>query len=415
VIANETFKENLEICLRTFKTHKLRTLLTMLGIIFGVGAVVGMLSIGEGAKREAVKLVQTMGQKHVILKIKDLPDEKLKEVRKFSAGLTDRDAHALAQAVPGARRVVSIREIPVDYVWNERGRSNARALAVNPEYQDVMNFSILRGRFFDKRDAGECRQVCVIGNGIARSIYGQMNPMGTAIKVDNLWYRVVGVVGSRWSSKESLKGLEAEEVDRVVYIPLTTARVKIPLKPDESPLQEIAITLESTQHIETIRDFVERMITRLHGNQADFTLTVPLLLLRQKQETQRIFNIVMGLIAGISLIVGGIGIMNIMLASILERIREIGLRRALGATRRQILVQFLTEAVVISASGGVLGIVLGWGIALAVSVFTDWTTVVAWWSIVLSVGVSAGVGIAFGYYPARHAAQFSPIRALRYE
>jgi putative ABC transport system permease protein len=408
-------REILAVCLAALATHKLRTLLSALGVFFGVGAVIGMLSIGEGAKREALNLIRLMGEKHLIVKVKPAepasPDRETKAVPR----LTERDLAALRAVLPGVRKASPLKALRGAEVTAERTRAQADVFAVAADYAALLNLRILRGRFFSPEDAREARPVCVLGNRLAMDLFAGRDPLGGLVKIRRTWYRVVGTTGKGFEAKGELKGLQVEEAERTVYLPLPAYRLREGIARGESPLDEIALSFDGLDHLPAKKALAERVLRRLHGDRDDAEVVVPLLLLKQRQETQRIFNIVMGCIAGISLLVGGIGIMNIMLASVLERVREIGIRRAVGARRREILLQFLIEASLISGSGGVLGILLGVGIAYAVGWLADWTTAVPLWSIGVSTGVSLAVGVGFGYFPASRAAALKPIEALRWE
>jgi putative ABC transport system permease protein len=255
----------------------------------------------------------------------------------------------------------------------------------------------------------------VLGHRARQDLLPFVDPVGQPVKIGETWFTVVGVLAPQDLAKESFEGVAIESADNSVFIPITTALEMFDRPRLASELDEIVLQVAPGASVEDASVVVTRVLEDLHGGQKDVTLLVPQELLAQSQRTRRIFNVVMGGIAGISLLVGGIGIMNIMLASVLERTREIGVRRAVGATRKDIRSQFLAEAVLISSVGGLLGVLLGFSIAYGVALFSDWSTVVTWASIVLAFGFSAAVGLLFGTYPAMNAARLDPIEALRYE
>jgi len=279
----------------------------------------------------------------------------------------------------------------------------------------MKNLTILNGVAFDQQDEADYAQVCVLGSAAKRSLFGFESAVGKKVKINNVWFSVAGVIADQTLAKEEFEGVKLQNSNNDVYIPLTTALKKIEFKPMESELDGLVLEVTDERKTQATALIVSRMLEKLHDGESDYSLVIPEQLLRQSQHTQRIFNIVMGCIAGISLLVGGIGIMNIMLANVLERTREIGVRRAIGARRRDIKLQFLIEAITISALGGLLGIVLGFAIAKMVVYFAGWSTIITPWSVALAFGVSTAVGILFGSYPAVQASRLSPIEALRYE
>ncbi len=408
------FWETLAVCRTALATHKLRTVLSALGVFFGVGAVIGMLSIGEGAKREALNLVRLMGDKHLIVKVRAAQDPPERE-GETAPRLTEGDQRALQAVLPGLRRVSPLKTLRNQEVLAERTRARADVYAVESDYATLMHLDLARGRFFTADDERRAEPVCVLGRRLALELFGGKDPLGGLVKVRRTWFRVVGTTGKRVEVRGELKGLQVEEAERAVYLPLTSYLLREGVGRGETPLDEIAFSFDDLLHLQEKKVLAERTLDRLHPDREVAEVVVPLLLLKQRQETQRIFNIVMGCIAGISLLVGGIGIMNIMLASVLERVREIGLRRAVGARRSEILLQFLLEASLIAGGGGVLGIVLGVAIAFLVGWLADWTTAVPLWSVFVATGVSLAVGVGFGFFPARRAAGLKPIEALRWE
>jgi putative ABC transport system permease protein len=397
------------------KTHKLRTFLTMLGIIFGVGAVISMLSIGEGAKKEALEIINLMGAKNIIIQNLEYDEDKLEEIREKSAGLSLKDLLSLKEGVPYIKHLSPQRLIKADFIRSADDTSDARVIGTDAMYPLTLNLFIDRGRFFDEYDNAQHANVCVIGHKAKRDLLAFKNPIGEKIKINNLWFEIIGTILKKGITKGEIEGFEIESISNDIYIPINTALKKFELDKHEPQLSEIAVTMEDPGYIRDAAVYVDRFLLRLHRDTKDYKIIVPEELLHQTEETQRIFNIAMGFIAGISLLVGGIGIMNIMLASVLERTREIGIRRAIGARQRDIMSQFIAEAVFISLVGGVIGIGAGAGISKVVSLYTHWKTLISILSILLSFGISVSVGLIFGIYPAYTASNLDPIEALRYE
>jgi putative ABC transport system permease protein len=409
-------RDAFEIGLANLRARRMTAALTMLGMVFGVGAVIAMQAIGAGAERQALALIDALGMRNVMVQVKEPTREPdLIELRKASAGLSERDARAIAEAVPAVARVVQKTTIETYRVLGEQGRGQPRVLGVSADYADLMNMDVAEGRFLDAEDVDTLAQVCVIGSAVRRDLLGFGPAVGRAIKVNERWLTVVGVLAPARGAGREVEGVRLTSTANDVYVPLTTAQRKFSAPLLKSPLDELVVETKAGDDPQRAAIAIDALLQQLHGGASDYTLVVPDALLEQSRRTQRLFNIVMGCIAGISLIVGGIGIMNIMLATVLERTREIGVRRAVGATARDIRSQFLLEALQISAAGGVLGIVMGMTIAQAVALYAGWDTVVTLPSIVLASGVSVAVGLASGLYPALRAAALDPIEALRYE
>ncbi len=408
-------RESLGSGLQSLKHHALRSFLAMLGIIFGVGAVIAMLSIGAGAEREALEIIDAMGLRNVVVKDKRFDREnELQEIRRKSAGLSSRDAQAIREAVPGAQLVVQKIEVETWKVLSPSGRAKPRVLGVSSDYPALVRVSLQEGRFFDRHDEEIHAAVCVIGDQVRRELFGFGEALGRPLKVNDQWLTVVGVLAAS-AGKREVQGVTLEGTTNDVYLPVTTAERRFTRPPLKSPLDELVVSVAEGNAVQESAAVVAAMLDRLHGGAADYTITVPEALLEQSQRTQRLFDIVMGAIAGISLLVGGIGIMNIMLATVLERTREIGIRRAVGARQADVRNQFVMEAFAVTVTGGLLGIAMGLAIAKGVAFYAGWKTIVTVWSIVLSVGVSAGVGLVFGIYPALRAARLDPVEALHYE
>jgi putative ABC transport system permease protein len=394
--------------------HKLRSSLTMLGMIFGVGAVIAMLSIGAGAERQAMQMIERMGLHNVLVRAKSLDSDEQEEIRKKSLGVAERDARAIIEAVPGVELTAPRVEIDAYKVMAQGTRVEAGVIGVSHRQAELSRLRVESGRFLDPLDEEEHAQVCVVGADVARDLFGYRPAVGQQLKINDVWFEVVGVL-SRWTGDESFEGVSIGNASTEIYIPVSTALRKFDRDPMESPLDEIIVRLDGSESPRVAAATIDSLLDRLHAGADDYEIIVPEELLEQSRRTQRLFNIVMGCIAGISLLVGGIGIMNIMLASVLERTREIGVRRAVGARRADIRLQFIIESFTISLLGGVAGVVMGVAIARVVAAWAGWPTVVTAVSILLSTGVSVVVGLASGIYPAVAAADLDPIDALRYE
>jgi putative ABC transport system permease protein len=409
-------REALASGLESLRHHALRSFLAMLGIIFGVGAVIAMLSIGAGAEKQALEIIDAMGLRNVVLKDKRFDREnELQEIRRKSLGLSPRDARAIRDAVPGVERVVAKIEVDTWKVLSPTGsRAKPRVLGVSADYPRLVKLPLREGRFFDQRDEEEYAPVCVIGDQVRRELFGFEPALGRPLKVNDEWLTVVGVLAPGGGRRE-IQGVTLQGTANDVYLPVTAAERRFGRVPLKAPLDELVVSVGPGTPVQESAAVVASLLDRLHGGAADYTITVPEALLEQSQKTQRLFDVVMGAIAGISLLVGGIGIMNIMLATVLERTREIGVRRAMGARQVDIRNQFVMEAFTVTVTGGLLGVAMGLAIAKGVATFAGWSTVVTLWSIALSVGVSAGVGLVFGIYPAMRAARLDPVEALRYE
>ena len=409
--------EALRSALSSLGTHKLRSALTMLGMIFGVGAVIAMLSIGAGAEREALALVERLGLRNVLVRAKRLTPAEQQEVRRRSPGLSDRDGAAIAEGVPGVHRVASrVRIEPYKVMSETRRATGVEVYGVEPAQAEISHLAVAEGRFLDPLDEREHGQVCVLGAAVRRELFGVGPALGQLVKVDDVWLEVVGVLaGDTGVGGETFQGVPLGSPAHELYLPAATAERKFERPVLESPLDEILVNLEPGVSAALAAAPIRNLLERLHGGAADYEIVVPEALLAQSRRTQRLFNLVMGCIAGISLLVGGIGIMNIMLATVLERTAEIGLRRAVGARRGDIRFQFVVEAFALSLIGGLTGIAAGLAIARTVAAFAGWHTVVTPAAILLATGVAMAVGLASGLYPATRAAALDPIEALHYE
>ncbi len=395
--------------------HKLRTILTLLGMIFGVGAVIAMLSIGKGAEREALQLIDSMGLRNIIVKNKHFEENRLKEIRESSIGLTLQDLNAAVETLPFLASYCASKQIVEYAVYSRLATTNARVRGVTPSYREMSKISMKEGRFIKPLDNQWFAKVCVIGSRIRQVLFPGINPIGKNLKINHVWLTVIGTIQDKSLSKNEFQGVALRGEQSNIYIPLQTALKVFQFKPLDAEIDEFRIRLKRGISSITSAATLEHLLNRRHKNTADFEIVVPEALLQQHKQTQRIFTIVMACIAGISLLVGGIGIMNIMLATVLERTREIGLRRAVGARQKDIQRQFILETFAISFIGGALGIIFGFARSSAISAFAGWAVGWSLSAIVLSVGVCALIGLIFGIYPAVQASKLDPIKALRHD
>ena len=413
-------RETFTSALSNLATHKMRTGLTMLGMIFGVGAVIAMLSIGAGAEEKAMEAIGRLGLRNVIVKTKEVKAEERQEIRKKSLGVSLRDGEAILEAVPNIERVLPRVEVKPYKIMATGTKTKGKVFGVSSRYSEVADVKLDAGRFFDARDEQEHAQVCVIGQEIRRNLFGYGPVIGKQLKVNDVWLEVVGVLasdpaGGSAGASQDAAAAASTSTSKQIWIPVTTAMRKFDRDPLDSPVDELMVTVKEGVSTRATAQVIEPLLQRLHGGADDYEVVIPEALLEQSRQTQRIFNIVMGSITGISLLVGGIGIMNIMLASVLERTREIGVRRAIGATRKDIRSQFVIESFAISLIGGFAGIIIGIVLARIVAAYAGWPTVITVSSLLLSTGVSVSVGLISGIYPATRAAELNPVEALRYE
>ncbi len=445
----EKYFHNLNIALEAVIDNRFRSVLTALGIIFGVAAVIAMLAIGTGARQEILDQMKMVGINNIIIRPIWAEDDNRDESMKgrFSPGLTLQDVESIARIVPTVQRVSPEVEISA-YAMRSGIRRPVRVAGVTPDYFDVFLLGLARGSMFTPMQIQDGAPVAIIGNNIRAIFFGNTDPIGKQIKAGNNWLTVIGVVEDRMVTEDAVRSLGVSEFNNVIYVPVQTmllrfkdrsvvkidqiqsmrisgrgGRMMISSGNDEDAekfenyhqLDRAVVQVESSEQLIPTANVVRRMLVRRHNNVEDFEVIIPELLLQQEQRTKDIFNIVLGAIAGISLIVGGIGIMNIMLASVMERTREIGIRLAVGAKKTDVVFQFLSESTLISVVGGIIGIFLGIGLSRGIMHFTDILTIVSLSSVIISFGVAAGVGIVFGYMPAKKAAAKDPVSSLRYE
>lgn len=405
--------------LQSLTDHLFRTLLTMLGIIFGVAAVISMVSIGAGAEREALEELKLFGTDSIRINTVAIDGERLKEAIKLLArGLSRDDACFLKETCAFIELAVPEKITEAKFYCLGR-KPNAKVVGVGDYFLTASRFELEKGRFIDSADIAWKSPVAVVGHGVAREVFGVNDPLGESIQLDKHRFLIVGVMREQAKSRGKL-AIKSRDHEMDVYVPISTAIERLPKWPPEDKdlyheITGIWVKVKENVDILLARDVVVRILRRRHRNIEDFESLVPLEILKQSQKTQQLFNLVMALIAGISLLVGGIGIMNIMLASVNERTREIGVRRAMGASKKDIIVQFLTEAILISFSGGMLGIVAGIALSFGIASYTGWTTVIPIRAVLMAFLVSVSVGVIFGAFPAFKAAELDPVKALRYE
>ena len=442
--------------------NKLRAGLTSLGILFGVASVIAMLAIGRGAKQEILAQMQLLGSNNIVItpivaqkegEAKEEEEAGKKEVKRYSPGLSYRDVEAIQRMVPDVD--VASAEIVVNTTITREGRRRSgKVVGVDTTYFRLTNEALSEGSFFTPSQIERGRPVAIIGYGVRTRFFTTQEPVGQAIKVGDSWLTVIGVLKDRRVSNETAQRLGIRDPNMDVYVPVRTMllryrdRAQLNQKDIQdaargggegmiiiggqdptanesedqraertnlNQLDRIIVRVEQSAKVPAVAELLQRMLARRHNQVIDFEITVPEMLLQQEQRTRTIFNIVLGAIASISLIVGGIGIMNIMLASVLERTREIGVRRAMGATQKDILFQFLSEAVIISVAGGLAGIITGGLLSFGIERFAEIRTLVSYISIAVAFGVSFTVGLVFGIVPAWRAAKADPVVSLRYE
>jgi putative ABC transport system permease protein len=442
------------IAMEAILANKLKSFLTALGIMFGVAAVISMLAIGKGAQQEVLEQIKLVGVNNIIITPSstsiDSPESATDDEssggaqKRFSRGLTLLDAEAILETLPTVKKISPV--ISFNYFAVLKGKSYPVVLeGVSGDYFELLNITLANGEIFTKEQDQMGMPVCVIGDNIRSRFFNQDDPLGKYIKCGQNWLKVVGVVEKRDFTASASDEMGISSSDNKIFIPVKTMLLRFKdrgkINPElleqmarggqrfmsagtqsgetaktsesKNQLDKIIVQVKETEYLGATADVIKRMLLRRHSDIYDFEVTVPELLLKQQQKTNDIFNLVLGAIASISLIVGGIGIMNIMLASVWERIREIGTRQAIGASRKDIVVQFLSESTLISISGGILGIILGVLLAHLIHLMSDIKTIVSPFSVIIAFGVSASVGVIFGYLPAKRAAEQDPVESLR--
>ena len=395
--------------------HKLRSALTLLGMVFGVAAVIAMLAVSEGGRREAMKLVEGMGVRNLIVEADEGWGEERRELRAHSDGLSTADARAIQSTMPFVEAWAGVRQFNVWNLISHQGQSEAEVYAVSPSYFSLSGLEPDQGSLIDEHDDVRFAQKAVLGNVAYRQLFPNGDGIGKRIKINYLWVEVVGVLRDSQIIEEEFQGEQVGGESERVYLPLQTGLKRLRLDPMASELSSLKLQIAADVPPADAAKAVQHLLNRRHGGQEDTRIVVPARLLAQQRQTQRIFTIVMSAVAGISLLVGGIGIMNIMLASVLERKPEIGLLRAVGATQMDVVRQFLVETAVIALMGALAGVLLGIAIAYSIAGFADWS--VAWSvpTIALAVGVCVSIAVGFGVYPSLSAARLDPVEALQDE
>jgi len=427
-------KRTFTLGLKSLWMHRLRSTLTTLGIVFGVSSVIAMLAIGEGASKHAREQIERLGSRNIIIKSVAPPEDpentsSAQGMRQY--GLTYADAERFRNSVPDVDVIVPVRRL-TQRAWYRTRKITAEVVGTVPWYPEMASIHLEMGRFLSGTDASYRQAVCVVDTGVVEELFRFDDALNQDVKVAGDFYRIVGIVSSQsGSAAASVSADTPVSQDRGganagrIYIPLTTAKdrfgeISVQFGGGSGPnvekveLQEIVVKVARDESVLPMKEILETLLKRFHPK-TDYQIVVPLELLREAERTKMIFSIVLGSIAAISLLVGGIGIMNIMLATVSERTREIGIRRALGARKKDIIAQFLSETLLLTLAGGVLGILLGLAIPLLVTRFGHMPTVITSGSLFLAFGISAGVGITFGLYPAYRAANMDPIESLRHE
>lgn len=406
--------------------NKLRSFLTMLGIIFGVGSVITMLSVGAGARHEILAQIQELGIRNIIVNSVEPPestkaDAEISHTNRY--GITFKDADYIRKTVPGVDTLLEVNLVK-NRTWYRNKRLDASVLGVQPVHLDMFNLDVSRGRKFTNLDSATAARVCIIRKGLLKQMKALEDPIGATLHIGGHSFEIIGVLQDEEFTTHTRKALSIGERAQEIYIPYSASMQTFGTytrlyksgseETSEVEVDQMVICTKDADSVYPASQMISTLLKRFHDRQ-DYEIVVPLELLKQNERTQRVFNIVMVLLAGISLLVGGIGIANIMLATITERTKEIGIRRALGARQKDIMIQFLTETVAIAALGGLLGCLIGVFGILSIIKFTEWKALIAPHYVGLSLLISCSVGIIFGIFPARRAAQMDPIKALRHE
>ena len=398
--------------------HGLRSLLTMLGMIFGVAAVVSMLSIGAGARQKVMALIEQMGVHNLIVEAKETIEwQAHQKIRMISPGLTFKDYRVILDDVDGVVASTPRKQLTPTKIIPKSQQDIPVVYGVRPNYLEIAGLHLLNGRFFDQQEDDRGTPVCVLGAAAKLSLFGESNALDQYVKVNEQWFRVIGVVSPQLSAPGDVSGVAATDANNIIYVPLNASLLRLEDSYTEvrDEIDGIYLNLRPNTDMSATAQLVGAILSSSHHGAADFSVIVPAELLAEQKRTERLFNAVMVAIASISLIVGGIGIMNIMLASILERTREIGLRRAVGARQSDIVRQFIVESTMISFAGGTVGIAFGFAMSRLIAWLAGWSTIVTVSSIVLAFLVSTSVGLLFGIYPAMKAARLDPVEAIRHE
>lgn len=421
---------NIGIAFDAVKANRTKSGLTALGIMFGVAAVISMIAIGNGARQEILNQLELVGVNNIIIKSRQFSGSG-EDPTTMKHGLNPADIDAIRDEIPVVKRISPELNSTYWLVHKQR-REQVRLAGVNSAYLDIFNLQTTNFRSFSEEMLREGAPVCILGNGIKNEIFGGIDPVGQQIKCGQNWLHIIGVLEPRNTGQSEIASKGMGHVDNTIFVPYKSMLLRFihlnaatPQKNDkrkrknrERPknyLDKIVVQVDASTYLRPTRDVIQRMLKRRHNGKENFSIIVPELLLKQQQKTRNIFHIVLGSIAGISLLVGGIGIMNIMLASVFERIREIGIRRALGARAYDIVVQFLAEASMISIIGGIAGVLLGIAISILITRIAGILTIISFFSVIVAFSISVLTGIVFGYLPAKKAAKLNPVNALHYE
>lgn len=455
------YLHDIAIAVEAIFANRVKSILTALGIIFGVAAVISMLAIGNGAEQEILEQIKMVGVNNIVITPSSYAinenggqgngaENGKASGKKFSKGLTLLDVEAIKQVLPTIEKITPV--ISFNYSALLDGKSKPIVLeGIENHYFDLFNISLESGNRFNDLQTEKGLPVCVIGNNVKNQFFRLEDPIGKYIKCGQIWLKVIGVVERRDFTTSASDEMGISSSDNKIFIPVHTMLLRFKnrslLRADEiakanqrggdgggmvviiggeeqkdepvdtdnnlNQLDKIIVQVKETEQLSQSATLIKKMLLRRHSGLYDFEVTIPELLLKQQQKTKNIFNVVLGAIAGISLIVGGIGIMNIMLASVMERIREIGVRQAIGAKQKDIIAQFLAESTLISVTGGIIGIILGIVLSKVITAVFDIKTIISMFSIFIAFGVSVIVGISFGYLPAKRAAENDPVVSLR--
>ncbi|MBU2906311.1 ABC transporter permease [Arenibacter algicola] len=449
----EQIVSNFREAIRVVTINKVRTFLTALGIIFGVAAVITMLSIGNGAEKEILAQLELVGVNNIV--VTPIPDEEdentseeeegAQETTRFSKGLDLLDVASIANNIPTIK-AISPEIILETYVINKGRQNSVKLIGVNNSFFETSNIHIGKGSNFSQEHLVNASSVCIIGEKIEKKLFPGESAIGKQIKVKDVWLKVIGIIEEKLISEKAQENLGIRDLNQDIYVPVKTFLVRYkdrkiisdqPLdfsgggmiiisganngpkkripRGNYHQLDKLTVQVNNSNELKATAEVLSKLLKRKHNEVLDFEITIPIQLLKQQQKTKQIFNIVLSVIAGISLLIGGIGIMNIMLASVLERTKEIGIMRAIGATKQDVILQFLSESVLISLGGGIIGILLGIVASYGLELATGIETILSLNSIVLSFFVATFIGLAFGVLPAKSAANKNPIEAIRRE
>ncbi|MCK0136120.1 ABC transporter permease [Arenibacter sp. S6351L] len=449
----EQIVSNFREAIRVVTINKVRTFLTALGIIFGVAAVITMLSIGNGAEKEILAQLELVGVNNIV--VTPIPDEEdentseeeegAQETTRFSKGLDLLDVASIANNIPTIK-AISPEIILETYVINKGRQNSVKLIGVNNSFFETSNIHIGKGSNFSQEHLVNASSVCIIGEKVEKKLFPGESAIGKQIKVKDVWLKVIGIIEEKLISEKAQENLGIRDLNQDIYVPVKTFLVRYkdrkiisdqPLdfsgggmiiisganngpkkripRGNYHQLDKLTVQVNNSNELKATAEVLSKLLKRKHNEVLDFEITIPIQLLKQQQKTKQIFNIVLSVIAGISLLIGGIGIMNIMLASVLERTKEIGIMRAIGATKQDVILQFLSESVLISLGGGIIGILLGIVASYGLELATGIETILSLNSIVLSFFVATFIGLAFGVLPAKSAANKNPIEAIRRE